>query len=135
LHQAYEIKIVSFSFVTSFSSAHDNSYATPPRLTTLAGSYTGTLAAEGLSESGITLDIKPDGTMTGKISCGCEIKATMSLNGNAYAVSLTFNGGDHARTIQAFAGSAYFDAVNGRLLVVGLLDASKKPAIFVGAKL
>lgn len=122
--------------VTSFSSAYDSSYATPPSLATLAGVYTGTLAAEGLSETGIILTILADGTMSGQISCGCKIDATITplASGNAYGVRLTFNGGDHPLHDQTFTGSAYFNAVSKRFIVVGLLDATKAPAIFVGTK-
>ena len=129
--------------VTSFSSAYDSSYATAPSLTTLAGVYTGTLAAgpltagsAGLSETGITLTILADGTMTGTISCGCKVDATITplASGNAYGVRLIFGPQDHPLKNQTFTGSAYLNAVNKRLFVVGLLDASKAPAMFVGTK-
>lgn len=120
----------------TFSSAYNNVYTTAPTLTALAGAYTGTLAAEGLSESGITLTIMADGTMSGQISCGCKITATITplASGNAYGVRLAFTGGDHPLHDQTFTGSAYFDAASKRLLLIGLLDATKAPAIFVGLK-
>jgi hypothetical protein len=74
--------------------------------------------------------------MTGQISCGCQIDATITplASGNAYGVRLTFTGGTHPLHDQTFTGSAYLDTVNKRLIVVGLLDASKAPAMFVGVK-
>ncbi|HCN90043.1 MAG TPA: hypothetical protein DIT28_12845 [Oxalobacteraceae bacterium] len=122
--------------VVTFSSNYSDAYTTTPTLTTLAGTYTGTLAAEGLSETGIILTILADGTMSGQISCGCQIDATITplASGNAYGVRLTFTGGDHPLHDQTFTGSAYFDALTKRFIIVGLLDASKAPAIFVGTK-
>jgi hypothetical protein len=123
--------------VVTFSSTYGNAYSSAPTLAELAGVYTGTLAAEGVSESGITLTITADGAMSGTISCGCKIAAVITplASGNGYGVRLTFNGGDHPLHDQTFTGSAYFDAATKRLLVAGLLDATKAPAIFVGARL
>jgi len=129
---------------TSFSSVYDPSYATAPSLTTVAGVYTGTLAAGPLTAGSpvpsetLVLKITDTGVMSGDLTCSCTLeKATMSLNGNAYAVSLTFSDGNGTHPLhgQAFAGSAYFDAPNKRLVVAGtLLDAAKTPAMFVGTK-
>ena len=130
--------------ITSFNSAYDSSYATAPSLTTVAGTYTGTLAAGPLTPGSpvpsetLLLKVSDTGVMSGDLTCSCTLeKATMSLNGNAYAVSLTFSAGDGTHPLhgQSFAGSAYFDAPNKRLVVAGLLlDAAKTPAIFVGTK-
>lgn len=128
----------------SFSSVYDPSYATAPSLTTVAGVYTGTLAAGPLTAGSpvpsetLLLKITDTGVMSGDLTCSCTLeKATMSLNGTAYAVSLTFSDGDGTHPLhgQVFAGSAYFDAPNKRLVVAGtLLDAAKTPAMFVGTK-
>ena len=122
--------------VVAFNSTYESAYASAPPLAGLAGAYSGGLAAAGVSETGITLTIAADGTMTGAISCGCKIAAIITplASGNGYGVRLTFNGGDHPLHDQTFTGSAYFDAGAKRLLVVGLLDGSKAPAIFVGSK-
>lgn len=123
--------------VVAFSSTYESAFSSAPPLTGLAGAYSGVLAADGVSETGITLTITADGTMSGTISCGCKITAIITplASGNGYGVRLTFNGGDHPLHDQTFTGSAYFDAGAKRLLVAGLLDASKVPAIFVGSRL
>lgn len=123
--------------VVAFSSTYESAYSSPPPLTGLAGVYSGALAADGVSETGITLTITADGTMTGTISCGCKVAAIITplASGNGYGVRLTFNGGDHPLHDQTFTGSAYFDTGAKRLLVAGLLDATKAPAIFVGSRL
>ena len=130
----------SLSYVTSgttatFTSVFNNPYATLPSIAALAGVYTGTIATKDLSED-VILTIAQDGTLSGQLSCGCKINATLAprSDGMAYVATLSMVGGDHLLSNKTVAGNVYLDAAHKRLYIVGNIVGTTEGAIFVGTK-
>jgi hypothetical protein len=101
----------------------------------MAGTYIGTIATNSLKESGIEIVISANGTITGKLSCGCNVTATLTprSDGTAYIATLQFAGGTHPLTNKNMAGDVYFDALKKRLYIVGNVSGTGG-ALFVGIK-
>lgn len=120
----------------TFTSVYSNPYATLPSIAALAGTYTGTIATKDLSEGNIILTIAPDGTLSGQLSCGCKINATLTprADGMAYVATLSMVGGDHLLSDKTVAGNVYLDTVNNRLYIVGNIVGTTENTIFVGTR-
>ena len=120
----------------TFTSVFNNSYATLPSLTALAGVYTGSIATKDLNEANIVLTIAQDGTLTGQLSCGCQINGTLAprSDGMAYVANLSMVGGDHILSNKTFAGNVYLDATQNRLYIVGNIVGTTDTVVFVGTK-
>lgn len=120
----------------SFSGAFNASYKQLPSLSTLAGVYTGAIATKDVREDNLELSIASDGSISGKLSCGCNITATLSprADGTSYAAGLSFKGGEHPLSNKSMGGNVYFDAARKRLYIVGRLSGTSDSAIFVGTK-
>jgi hypothetical protein len=122
--------------VTTFTSTYNSSYTTLPPLTALAGTYTAVLASLNASETGITLTIGKDGTLSGQLSCGCNITSTLTprADGMAYVANLSMVGGDNILSNKTLAGNVYLDTTRGRLYIVGNIVGTTELLIFVGTK-
>jgi hypothetical protein len=122
------------SKTTAFTAAYNSSYATLPSLAALAGDYTGSIATGNVSESNVILTIAQDGTLTGQLTCGCKINATLSTrkDGLAYVANLSMVGGDHILSNKTVAGNVFLDAAHRRLYIVGNIVGTNEAAIFVG---
>lgn len=120
----------------TFTSAYNDSYATLPSMAALAGVYTGSIATKDLSEDNITLTIAQDGTLTGALTCGCNINAMLAprKDGKAYFATLSMVGGDHLLSDKSVAGNVYLDTVRKRLYIVGNIVGTSEGVIFVGTK-
>jgi len=120
----------------TFTTHYNSSYESLPNLPTVAGTYTGNIATKDLREQNVELTIAADGTLTGKLSCGCTVNATLVPHpgGIAYDATLNFTGGSHALTGNTLIGNVYFDTTSKRLYIVGQLTGSATAAIFVGTK-
>lgn len=119
----------------AFATAYNSSYATLPSLAALAGVYTGSLATGNVSESSIVLTIGQDGTLTGQLTCGCKINATLykRKDGLAYVANLAMVGGDHVLSNKTLAGNVFLDSAHHRLYIVGNIVGTNETAIFVGS--
>lgn len=119
----------------SFTTAYNAAYEGTPTLAALAGTYSGTIATADLSEA-LTLTVTSDGKISGPLLCECNVSALAQplATGNAYSVLIKFNGGDHVLSGQSLTGTAYLDTASKRLFLIGLMDDSKKPVIYVGAQ-
>jgi len=122
--------------VTTFTSSYNSTYTTLPPLTALAGTYTAAMASLNASETGITLTIGKNGTLSGQLSCGCNITSTLTprADGMAYVANLSMAGGDNILSNKIFAGNVYLDANRGRLYIVGNIVGTTELLIFVGTK-
>ncbi len=120
----------------TFTSAYNNAYAKLPPLTALAGTYTAAMASANSSEVGITLKINVDGTVTGQLSCGCNITATLTprSDGMAYVANFSMTGGENILSNKTLAGNVYLDVVRNRLYIIGNIVGSTDMVIFVGTK-
>jgi hypothetical protein len=121
---------------STFTATYNSSYAALPSLASLAGTYTTTIATVDLSEINATLTIHADGTLTGQLSCGCTINATLTprADGMAYVANLSMVGGDHILSNKTVAGNVYLDTNHNRLYIVGNIVGTSEQVIFVGAK-
>jgi hypothetical protein len=120
----------------AFSGAYNNTYSTLPTLASLAGVYTGSIATKDVREDNIKLTVASDGTLTGQISCGCTITASLAPRSDrtSYVATLAFTGGDHPLSNKSIGGNVYLDAVKKRLYIIGKLGGTGDGAIFVGTK-
>jgi len=120
----------------TFSGAFNSSYQQLPTLSALAGVYTGAIATSSVKEDNLQLTIASDGSISGKLSCGCNITATLSprSDGTSYAAGLSFKGGEHPLSNKSMGGNVYFDAARKRLYIIGRLSGTTDSAIFVGTK-
>lgn len=121
---------------TSFVGSYNSSYETLPALSSVAGTYTGTIATKDQVEAQIQLKVGADGALSGSLPCGCEITAKLlpGSDGTAYDATLAFTGGTHPFSGQSFAGNVYFDAATNRLYIVGKISGSGESAVFVGTR-
>ncbi|MFD2270142.1 hypothetical protein ACFS07_00915 [Undibacterium arcticum] len=119
----------------TFTTVYNNPYATLPSVAALAGVYTGTIATKDLSED-LILTIAQDGTLSGQLTCGCKVNATLAprSDGLAYVATLSMVGGSHVLSNKTVAGNVYLDAVHKRLYIVGNIVGTTDAAIFVGTK-
>lgn len=119
----------------AFSTSFNNAFTTLPSLSAMAGTYIGTIATNSLKEDKIEIVISANGAVSGKLSCGCNITATLSprSDGTAYIATLQFAGGTHPLTNKNMAGDVYFDAVKNRIYIVGNVSGAGG-ALFVGIK-
>jgi hypothetical protein len=119
----------------AFSTSFNNAFATLPPMSALAGTYIGAIATKSLKEDKLQLVITADGKVTSKLSCGCNVNATLSprADGAAYIVTLQFSGGDHPLTNKNMAGDVYYDAMKKRIYIVGNVSGTEG-ALFVGTK-
>jgi hypothetical protein len=122
--------------IVTFTSTYNSSYTKLPPLTALAGTYTATMASLNASETGITLTIGKDGTLSGQLSCGCNITSTLtpSADGMAYVANLSMAGGDNILSNKILAGNVYLDVSRNRLYIVGNIVGTTELLIFVGTK-
>lgn len=120
----------------TFTSTYNGAYTTLPALNALAGTYVAVMASSSSSETGITLTIKEDGTLSGQLSCGCNISATLSprSDGMAYVANLSMAGGENILSNKTLAGNIYLDTSRGRLYIVGNIVGTTGLVIFVGVK-
>lgn len=120
----------------TFTTVYNNPYATLPSLAALAGVYTGTIATKDMSEDNLMLTIGLDGTLTGQLTCGCKVNATLTprSDGKAYVATLAMEGGNHVLSNKTVAGNVYLDTVHKRLYIVGNIVGTTESAIFVGTK-
>lgn len=120
----------------TFTSVYNNSYATLPSMAALAGAYTGIIATKDLNEGNVALTIAQDGTVTGQLSCGCQINGALAprSDGMAYVANLSMVGGDHILSNKTFAGNVYLDATQNRLYIVGNIVGTTDTVVFVGTK-
>ena len=120
----------------AFTGNFNNSFKSLPALETMAGVYVGSVATKDLKEEKIKLTIDSNGQLSGELSCGCTVKATLAArdDGTSYVAKLAFTGGDHPLSNQSMAGNVYLDVTHKRLYIVGYLGSSTDGAVFVGTK-
>jgi hypothetical protein len=119
----------------AFGTTFNSSYAQMPSLSTLAGTYTGAIATKSVKEDQLQLTITSSGTASGKLSCGCNITATLTprADNSSYIISLQFVGGSHVLSNKSLSGNVYYDATRQRIYIVGSVNGTDT-ALFVGTK-
>lgn len=119
-----------------FASTYNSSFETLPDLAALAGDYTGSIVTNAVREDQIILSITADGTLRGKLSCGCNMNAALAprKDGMAYVATVAMTGGDHPLKDKSISGNIYLDTRLKRLYIVGTILGSKEGAIFVGTR-
>lgn len=122
---------------TAFTGSYNAGYETLPALSTIAGTYIGSIATRDVKEENIELTIGTDGKVTGVLHyCGCSVTSTLQKNaaGNAYYATLVFNGKSHPLAGKSMAGNVYLDTVSQRIYIVGGLIDKSSQVIFVGRR-
>ena len=119
----------------TFTSTYDPSYEEIPRLTRLAGTYAGTAAVVGGTESA-SLTVTSSGAISGFGMSGCEFSgtATPHLKGNVFDLTVTFGGGVCLNGTSTVTGIGYFDVTSGQLYGAALNSGRSNGFIFVGTK-
>lgn len=120
----------------AFTGTYNSSFTTLPTMTALAGVYTGSIATKDLKEEQIRLTIDSNGRLSGELSCGCTVNASLEprADGTSYVATLAFTGGDHPLSNKSMAGNVYLDAASKRLYIVGYLGTVEDGAVFVGTR-
>ena len=119
----------------TFTSSYDSNYELTPSLTAIAGTYSGSAATTGGSESA-TVTISTSGAISGSGASGCAFSgsATPRAHGNIYNVSVTFAGGVCDNGTSTVTGVAHFDAATKLLRSAALNSARTNGFIYVGTK-
>lgn len=119
----------------TFTSTYNASYDATASLANLAGTYTGTGAVVGGTETA-TLTITAAGAVTGNGVSGCQFSgtATPRSKGNVYNLSITFGGGVCSNGTNTVTGIGYYDSTLKRLWGAALNVARDNGFIFVGTK-
>ncbi|HJW57761.1 MAG TPA: hypothetical protein VJ577_21075 [Burkholderiaceae bacterium] len=120
----------------AFNGAFNSAYSQLPPLASLAGVYAGVMTTRSVKEDNLELTISSSGEVTGKLTCGCTIMATLAtrVDATSYVASLSFVGGSHPLSNQSMAGNVYFDATKKRLYIIGKMSDTGEGTIFVGTR-
>lgn len=119
----------------TFTSSYNSDYDLTPSLAVLAGTYSGSAATSGGTESA-TVTISVAGAISGSSASGCNFSGSASprTHGNVYNVSVTFAGGTCANGTNTVTGVANFDAPTNQINSAALNSARTDGFIFVGTK-
>lgn len=117
----------------AFTASYDVASTQAPALFTIAGLYSGTAATLAGTES-TTFTIAQDGTLAGSSPSGCRFSGTAALEPgiNAYAVSVTFQGGTCSNANSTVSGVAYYDA-GVRRITAAALNADRSNGFILAA--
>jgi hypothetical protein len=119
----------------SFSGTYDTAFEATPSLSTVAGTFTGQALVAGGREAA-TVRVTSAGGVSGSSVSGCTYSgnAAARSDGNAYDVTINFNGAPCSLGTSTVKGVAYYDA-NDRTLVGMALNAARTNGfLFVGDK-
>lgn len=119
----------------TFTSTYSAEYDKVPSLSTIAGTYTGTVAVVGATESA-TVAITSAGALSGSGAGGCQFtgSATPRAKGNVYDLSVIFGGGVCSNGSSTVTGIGCFDESSKRLYGMALNSARSNGFISVGTK-
>lgn len=108
----------------TFTSNYSVDYDKTPSLAAIAGAYSGVFSDKGGSAAG-TLTINPDGSVKLAGPGGCSSTGIVSprAKGNAYNLTMKFDGAPCSNANSTVSGSAYFDATTKRFYGLGLSNA------------
>lgn len=121
----------SSTFISTYNAAYDQT----PSLATIAGTYSGSAAVIGGSESA-TVTVSSAGGVNGTGADGCQFTGTAAphAHGNIYDLSITFGGGACINGTSTVTGVGYFNATTKTLYSAALNSARSNGFIFVGTK-
>ena len=120
---------------TTFNGTYNADYDLTPNVNLLVGTYTGSTATAGGTES-VTVTLSSPGSLTGSSASGCNFTGSFSprTRGNVYDISVTFAGGVCSNGISTVTGVAFFDAANQRLYSAALNVTRTNGFIFLGTR-
>jgi hypothetical protein len=119
---------------TTINSTYDADYDLTPNVNLLVGTYTGSTATAGGSET-VTVTLSTN-SMSGSSASGCIFTGSFAprSSGNVYDVSVTFAGGVCSNGTNTVNGVAFFDAGTNKLYCAALNTTRTNGFIFVGTK-
>ena len=120
---------------STFTSTYNTAYDQAPSLATIAGTYSGSAAVIGGSESA-TVTVSAAGAVSGAGASGCQFTGTAAAHahGNVYDLSVTFGGAPCINGTSTVTGIGYFNATTKTLYSAALNSARSNGFIFVGTK-
>jgi hypothetical protein len=114
----------------TFTTSYNSDYDLPPDVKTLAGTYTGPVAANET----VTVTVSPTGNITGQSITGCTFNGSFNprTHGNAFDVSITFHGQPTCSNGKdTVTGVGFFD---GKLYSAAFNDDRTNGVVFIGTK-
>lgn len=119
----------------TFSGTYDAAFEQAPSLTETAGTFTGTAAVLGGTESA-SVTVSTTGALSGSSASGCAYTGTVTprTDGNAFNVSVTFGGGVCSNGTSTVNGIAYYAAATKRIYSAASNSAKTNGFIFLGTK-
>ena len=120
---------------TTFNGTYNADYDLTPNLNLIEGTYTGSTATAGGTES-VTVTVSSPGLLAGSSASGCLFSGSVSprTRGNVYDVSVTFAGGVCSNGTSTVTGVAFFEAATQRLYSAALNGTRTNGFIFLGTK-
>jgi len=115
-----------------FNTTYDPKYTITPSLSTVAGSYSGSVSVPGSTQS-TTLNISGNGTIF--MSGACAITGTIGIgatSGNTYNVQLSFGAAPCAYPNKIVNGIGLYDATSKHLYIAATDSNNASPYLFVG---
>lgn len=129
---------VTTSSGSTFSGAYKAAYDQPTSLTAVAGTFLGAGVSGGSSVQPISVTVSSSGAITVPSSQGCSAAGTATprpSGKNILDVTVTFTGSTCALgNGVSTTGIAYYDATNGRMLVMAMNAAKSDGFIYIGQK-
>lgn len=119
----------------TFNSTYDADYDLIPDVNLVVGTYTGSTATAGGTES-VTVTLSSPGSITGTGASGCFFTGSFAprSSGNVYDVSVTFAGGVCSNGTSTVTGVAFFDAGTKTLYSAALNSTRTNGFIYLGTK-
>lgn len=117
----------------SFTSTYDADYELAPNMNLVAGNYSG-LRADNQT---VSVTLGSAGTVSGSFTDGCTFAGSLSPRGkgNAFNVTVTFEGGTCSNGIDTASGIAFYNVTTQRLYSAALNSTRTNSFIFIGTKL
>jgi hypothetical protein len=118
----------------SFTSTYNAAFETTPLLSTIAGTYSGSVASSAGVQSS-TGTISASGAFAASAAgCNATGRVTTRSEGNVYNLSVTFGPSPCIFPGQSFSGVAYYDAATRRFYGAAPNPARTSGMLFVGTK-
>lgn len=119
----------------TYTSTYDDDYEQTPALSTIAGTYDGSVGFLGGGEFA-SINIASDGSIIGSGDSGCAVSGTINprAQGNVYNIFVTFGAAPCFFENMTLEGVAYYDSTNNGLVAALTLSDKSNGMLFVGVK-
>jgi hypothetical protein len=120
----------------TFTSTYDTDYDLTPSLSMISGNYSGQALTVNSGVEAATVMIGSGGAITGTSAGGFSFTGTVTTRakGNAYNISVTFDGGVCDNGADTVTGVGYYIAAQNELVSIALNSGRTNGFIFSGTK-